>query len=412
MRLVRQRFDRTEISDFRQTLAAEIRDRLRTLTLARGARVAIGVGSRGVSPIGSVVRTVIAELRSVGAEPFVVPAMGSHGGGTAAGQAEVLARYGISESELGVPVTATMETVVLGRTASGAAVHLDAAAAAADGVVVIGRVKPHTGFRGRIESGLCKMLVIGLGNRRGAESMHAHPLAEVIPEAARLAISEARILFGVALVENAFDHPYVLEVSPPESFHDTDSRLLDVARDVLPRIPLDRLDVLVVDRMGKDISGSGMDPNVVGMWRRLTELPRQPAYRWLAVLGLTPASGGNAMGIGLADLTSRKLVDAIDPESTLANALTSMALMAAKLPLTLPTDADCWSTALDLAARGGDGEPLIARIANTMQLETFWLSDAACADLPPTCEIVEPASAFGFDAAGAIIETDAFAVRE
>ena len=412
MRLVRQRLDGTEVQDFEATLAASVRARLRELRLPHGARVAIGVGSRGVSPIVEVVSTLVAELREVGARPYVVPAMGSHGGGTAEGQARVLAGYGIDESQLGVPVRATMDTVVLGRTASGAEVHLDAAAAEVDGIVVIGRVKPHTGFRGRVESGLCKMLVVGLGNRTGAQSMHGHPLAAIIPEAAQLSLAHARVLFGVALVENAFDRPCVVEVVPPERFVDTDARLLEIARRVLPRVPLERLDVLLVDRMGKDISGTGMDPNVIGMWRRLPELPREPDYRWVAVLGLTEVSHGNAVGLGLADLVSRKLVEAMDPQATAANALTSMALLTAKVPVTLPTDRECYATALWLGARTGPGTPRTVRIANTLQLETFWAGENVLPDLPGTCEVVEPAGGFAFDPDGAIVEANAFAARD
>ena len=412
MRLVRQQFDRTEVQDWQATLAAGVRARLQEFALPTGARVAIAVGSRGVSPIGEVLGTLIAELRAAGAEPYIVPAMGSHGGGTAEGQAQVLAGYGIDEVQLGVPVRATMETEVLGRTPSGAAVHLDAAASEAHGIVVIGRVKPHTGFRGRIESGLCKLLVVGLGNRSGAESIHAHPLATVIPEAAQLAVAHARVLFGVALVENAFDRPCVVEVVPPERFLESDARLLEVARRVLPRIPLERLDVLLIDRMGKDISGTGIDPNVIGMWRRLPELPHEPDYRWVAVLGLTEASHGNAVGLGMADLVSRKLVEAMDPGATAANALTSMALLTAKVPLTLPTDRECYLTALRLGERTAGGPPRVVRIANTLQLETFWASECILPDLPASCAVVAPAGAFGFDPDGAIVESNAFAVRD
>ena len=346
-----------------------------------------------------------------GLRPFVVPAMGSHGGGTAEGQASVLADYGVHERSVGAPVRATMDTIEVGKTSSGITVHLDAEAAAADGVIVIGRVKPHTGFRGPIESGLCKMSVIGLGNRRGAESLHAHPLATGIPEAAALTVASGHLLCGVALVENAFDRPARAEVVAPEAFHATDEALLKLARDLMPRLPLDKLDGLLIDRMGKNISGSGMDPNVVGMWRRLGELERTPDYGWLAVLGLTPESHGNAVGIGLADLCSRKLADAIDHEALAMNTLTAMALHAAKVPLTLPTDRACYETVLHLAERSTN-EPLrIGRIRNTLDLETFWVSESVLRDLPGNCQVIEPTTPFGFDADDAIVETCAFEPR-
>ncbi len=411
MRLVRQRFDRSELPEFRQVLAERVRSRLADLAPAQGSTVAIGVGSRGISPIVSVLETLIAELRSAGASPFIVPAMGSHGGGTAEGQAGVLAEYGIDEDTLGVPVRATMDTVEIGRTASGAVVHLDAAAAAADGIVVIGRVKPHTSFRGPVESGLSKMLVIGFGNRAGAESIHAHPLAETIPTAAEVAVAQADVWFGVALVENAFDRPYSLEVVEPERFLETDRRLLEIANEVLPRIPLDRLDLLIVDRIGKNISGTGMDPNVIGMWRRLPELEREPDYGWIAALGLTDATHGNAVGIGMASMVSQKLVDAYDPAITAANVLTSMGLHLGNIPLTLPTDREAFDTGLWLARRTTGTDPRVGRIANTLELETFWLSEPAVPDLPDSCEVVEPAGEFGFAADGSIIEPAAFDAR-
>ena len=411
MVLVRQAFDTAELDDLEDHLTVGLRRQLERAALPPGASVAIAVGSRGVSPVVQVVQTLVRGLREAGLCPFVVPAMGSHGGGTAEGQASVLADYGVHEQAVGAPVRATMETVVLGTTISGITVHLDAEAAAADGVIVIGRVKPHTGFRGPIESGLCKMSVIGLGNRRGAESLHAHPLATGIPEAAALTVASGHLLCGVALVENAFDRPARAEVVPPEAFHATDERLLKLARELMPRLPLDKLDGLLIDRMGKNISGSGMDPNVVGMWRRLGELDRKPDYGWLAVLGLTPESHGNAVGIGLADLCSRKLADAIDHEALAMNTLTAMALHAAKVPLTLPTDRACYETVLHLATRSTSKALRIGRIRNTLELETFWVSEAVLDDLPGTCEVVESATPFGFDADNTIVEAGAFESR-
>ena len=409
MHLVRQQFDASEVPDFDERLAAEARSVLTAQGVRSGSRIAIAVGSRGVSPVARVVGIVSEAIRSLGAEPFIVPAMGSHGGGTAAGQAQVLAGYGVSEAALGVPVRATMETVELGATDDGVRVHMDAAAAAADGIVVIGRIKPHTSFRGPVESGLCKMLAIGLGNRRGAETIHAHDLAATIPAAARVALASAPVCLGVGLVENAFDRPHRLAVVGPEAFEATDRELLEVARGVLPRLPLDRLDLLVVDRMGKNVSGTGMDPNVIGMWRRFPELTHEPDYRWLAVLGLTEQSHGNAVGIGMADLTSRKLTDAIDPVPTHANVLTSMAVGMAKVPLTLPNDRECVAMGLALARRSSS-EPLrVARIASTMELEAFWLSEAALPDLPRSCDVLAGRSAFDFGEDGSIVEAGAYA---
>ena len=408
MSLVRQTFDSGEVIDLAGILAAGLQVQLARANLPVGATVAIGVGSRGVSPVVEVVRTLVDELRRAGLQPIVVPAMGSHGGGTAAGQEAVLTDYGVAEETVGAPIRATMETIELGRTPSGVIVHLDAAAASTDGVIVIGRVKPHTGFRGPVESGLCKMTAVGLGNRHGAESVHAHPLVTTIPEVAAVTVASGRLLCGVALVENAFDRPACVEVVAPDDFRETDERLLLVAQQLLPRLPIKRLDGLIVDRMGKNISGSGMDPNVIGMWRRLSELERTPDYGWLAVLGLTPQSHGNAVGMGLADLCSRKLVDAIDYEAVATNSLTAMALDAAKTPLTLPNDRICYETVMQLASRTVGHDLRIGRIKNTLELETFWLSEAVLDDLPSNCVVVQPTAPFGFDPDGSVIEEGAF----
>lgn len=377
---VRQRFPDDAIEDLEGAIAEGVRRWAvgrpeRLARLGRGASVAIAVGSRGVSPLFEVVSTVVRSLRDLELSPFVVPAMGSHGGGTAEGQREVLAGYGIEEGRLGVPVVSSMETVVLGETDAGVPVHIDANAARAGGVVVIGRVKPHTGFHGPVESGLCKMLAVGLGKASGARNMHAGGLAVAIPAAARLATARAPILFGVALVENAHDRPCRVEVAPPERFYDVDHALLEVARDKLPRVPLDEADLLIVDEMGKNVSGTGMDPNVIGMWRRFGG-ERMPNYARVAVLSLTRQSHGNATGLGLADFTTRRLVDAINWPETHLNALTALDPLICRVPMTLPDDRTCIDTALDLLRRStGKEHPSVVRIKNTLDLERLWVSE-------------------------------------
>ncbi len=395
---VRQYFPDDAIADLPAAIRAGIR--ALDLRLPPGAEVAIAVGSRGVSPILEVVTTIVDELRALGGAPFVVPAMGSHGGGTAEGQREVLAGYGIDEARLGVPVRSSMETVVLGATERGVPVHIDANAARAAGIVVIGRVKPHTGFRGPVESGLCKMLTVGLGKANGARHVHAGGLAETIPAAARVATNRAPVLFGVALVENAYDHPCRVEVVPPERFYDTDRALLAVARERLPRVPVDEADLLIVEEMGKNISGTGMDPNVVGMWRRFGG-ERTPNYARLAVLGLTRQSHGNATGLGLADFTTKRLVDAVDWRETHLNALTALDPLICRIPMTLPDDRTCVETALDLLRRQtGRDEPTVVRIKNTLELDHLWVSEPLVTKLRAPAEAVGPPAPLTFDAAG------------
>ncbi|MDP6182271.1 MAG: lactate racemase domain-containing protein [Gammaproteobacteria bacterium] len=367
---MRQEFDTREVTDLAGELVGGIRARLATSHAKPSESVAIGVGSRGVSPIREVVTTLIGELKSSGLRPFVVPAMGSHGGGTAEGQRHVLGEYGITESGVGAPVEATMETRCLGTTPGGVDVHLDLNAFHADHIVIIARVKPHTGFRSDIESGLCKMLAVGMGKRNGAANIHEGGLVETIPEAAAVAIDSGKVLFGVALVENAFDRPYLVRVPAPLDFHQTDRELLIEAKRILPRIPTARLDLLIVDEMGKDISGTGMDTNIIGMWRRIGG-ERIPDYGLLAVLRLRETSDGNAAGIGLADFTTQSLVDEIDRKQTYVNALTALAPFMARIPVTMATDRDCLEAAIGLAKRTAKSDLRVGRIKNTLELESF-----------------------------------------
>jgi hypothetical protein len=395
---IRQRFPADEVPDLVGTVRAGLRQLRLGERLGPGARVALGVGSRGVSPLREVVGAIVEELRAAGLTPFVVPAMGSHGGGTAEGQQAVLAGYGISEERLGVPVRSSMATVVVGRTPAGLPVHLDAEAAGAHGVVVLGRVKPHTGFQGEIESGLCKMLAVGLGKADGARAIHAAGLAGAIPAAAAVALAAAPVVAGVALVENAYDRPCRVAVVPPERFHATDRELLVEARRRFPRIPLEAADLVVVDEMGKNISGTGMDPNVIGMWRRFGG-ERRPDFARVAVLGLCPESHGNANGVGLADFTTRRLVDAVDWGETYLNALTALDPGIAKLPVTLESDRACLATALDVLARATGREPTVVRIKNTLELVDLCVSDSLVASLPGdgSVEVVGPPEPLRFD---------------
>ncbi len=402
---MRQEFDGSTVPDLEAELSKQIRDRLAKVPVSDGGTVAVGVGSRGVSPIRRVVSTVVAELKTAGLKPFVVPAMGSHGGSTAAGQQEVLQQYGISEQTVGCEVRATMETKILGRTPRNVQIHGDANAYAADHIVIIARVKPHTDFKADIESGLCKMLSIGLGKRTGAETIHAAGVAETIPEASEVALGTGKILFGVALVENAFDRPAVVRVAADGDFHGTDRELLVIAKRLLPRLPADSLHLLVVDEIGKNISGAGMDTNVVGTWRLHASSDRQPDYRFLAALRLTPESNGNASGIGMADFTTRALVDAIDIEVSNINAVTSLVTTSVRIPITFETDEICIETGVSVANRLEPGNPRIGRIKNTMELETFWVTQSVADELEQAgrAERFGKPQPFRFDSEGVLV---------
>jgi hypothetical protein len=268
-----------------------------------------------------------------------------------------------------------METVELGRAENGTVVHMDRLASEAFGTIVVGRVKPHTSFRAQIESGLCKMTAIGLGKLRGAECVHGAGLAETIPQAARVTIECGNLLMGLALVENASHELHTIRAVAPSAFHAADRELLGLASSLLPRVPFEQLDLLGVGWLGKNISGSGMDYNVLGMWRRIGG-PRVPDFCTIVVFDVTDESDGNAYGLGIADFTTRRLVDRMDPEKVYRNGLTAGigALGAMKIPVTLADDRQALEVALAVGAPGG--APRLALIRNTLELERLWVSEA------------------------------------
>ena len=375
---VRQRLPRERIDDVAASVRAELERIGLRQRLQPGWSVAITAGSRGIADIALVVRTVAEVVReafsgSAAAQPFVVPAMGSHGGATAEGQLHLLAEYGITESSVGAPIRASMDTRELGRLPSGAVVHFDAIAAAADATIVVNRVKAHTAFRGEIESGLCKMTAVGLGKQRGAEQIHAYGLRDQIPLAARLALERGNVVAGLALVENAAHALAVIRATPPDGFAATDRELLRTANDLLPRIPFEHLHLLVVGWLGKDVSGSGMDYNVVGMWRRIGGEP-VPKFETIAVLDLTEASDGNGLGVGIADFTTRRLFDKLDFRKMYLNGLTSGALAAIKVPIVLESDRQAMEVALHAVGQSADAR--VACVRSTLDLEELWVSQA------------------------------------
>lgn len=369
---VRQHFDTREIAD----AAAATRAALETLAperpWPRGGRVAITAGSRGIDRIVEILRAAAETVRARGAEPFVLGAMGSHGGSTAEGQREVLRGYGITEESVGCPVRTCVESEEVGRTAEGMPVLCSRLAREADGVLLVNRAKPHTILTGDLGSGLVKMAAIGLGGPRGADTLHAHGLPEGILPAARVLLERLPILGGLGVVENAADRICTLEAVPAGEIEATDRRLLAQARSLLPTIPFDPIHVLVVRRMGKNLSGTGMDPNVIGMHRRLGGAPARRIDRIVA-LDLTPESHGNAIGVGMADLITTRLCDRIDWRATYANGLTSGFFAGIKLPVALPTDREAFAAAL----KGFPPETLrLVVIEDTAHLERMLVSPA------------------------------------
>lgn len=397
---VRQHLTTDQITD----VPAHVRHQLAALPLAASIRpgmsVAVGVGSRGISCIGAVVTTLVEELVRLGARPYLVPAMGSHGGGTAEGQAEVLAGYGLGSDRLGVPIRSSMEALQIGATADGMPVYCDANALQADALIVVNRVKPHTAFRNRWESGLFKMLAVGLGKAQGAATLHRWGIGDAIPAAARLVIDKLPVVAGVAIVENGNHQPAIIEAIPAAAIERREPELLTAAWTHLPRIPLEPLDLLVLQEIGKDISGTGMDLNVVGMWRR-SGGPVTPDFRTIVALDLTPNSHGNAVGIGYCDLIPARLAEKVDWPATYTNCLTAGNFNGGKQPITLPTDRDALVAAL---SHTDANQARLVIAANTLDLGLLWVSEALLGDLAryPMLEQIGPAQPLAFDDIGAL----------
>ncbi len=383
LRLARQQRSAERLDDVPGAVRRAMRVAIEAAGPKRG-RIAVGVGSRGIANIRPIVTSVVTELRNAGFEPFVVPAMGSHGGGTPAGQVEVLESYGIAERTLGVPVLATSETTVIGEVA-GLPVAIDRHVVEAGAAFLVNRIKPHTDFRGPIESGICKMAAIGLSKQAGARSLHAlgpDGLRDVMPEFGRL-VARTVLVGGLAIVENEFDETMRIEALRPEDVGgERESALLELARAALPRVPFGELDVLVIERIGKDISGTGLDPNVTGRWAvgGLRE-PEPLPVRCIVALRLTAASHGNALGIGLVDFVSRQLADDVDLVKTYVNGLTSgwSGVGRTRLPIVLGTDRDAIATAASVSGRSGDVLRL-AWIQDTLHTRTIGISEGLWAE--------------------------------
>ncbi|ESS04366.1 MAG: DUF2088 family protein of unknown function [uncultured archaeon A07HR67] len=368
-------------------------DALPARNLPEGATVAVGVGSRGITDLVPVVGAVVARLRDRDLDPVVVPAMGSHGGATAEGQRGVLEAMGVTEESVGAPIDPRMETVVLGESEMGSPVHFSEVALEADATMVVNRVKAHTNFTGSFESGLIKMTTVGLGKQVGASAIHEQALVEgyvpVIESALEVIRSEVPLLGGVAVVENFEDETAEIEGVPAGDLPGAEAALLERASEYMPTLPYEDLDVLVVERIGKDVSGAGMDTNVIGRYQVLNaEEPETPRVRRILVLGLTEATHGNGQGIGLADLTTVDVVEELDLDQVYANALTSSSFSKARLPIALPTDELALAAAVSGAGPYDPEEARVAWIRDTGHLSEFRVSPALARDPPEHVEVV------------------------
>ncbi len=405
---LRQHFERPRVEDVAAAVRAELEALDLGQTIRPGQTVALTAGSRGVANIPLVLRTVAHYLRDLGARPFLVPAMGSHGGGTAEGQRKVIESYGITESYVGGPIRASMEVVSLGSTAEGFPVVLDRHASEADHIAVIGRVKPHTSYHGPIESGLMKMMMIGLGKHVGALEYHRIlldcPYDQVVRSVGRTILAHAPVAFGLALVENAYDETARVAAVRPADFERREEELLVLAKQWLARLPYHDADLLIVDEIGKEISGSGMDTNVVGRKRafRTATLEGQPQMRFIFVRGLSEKTHGNAAGIGLADFTTTRLVRAMNYRATVINCLTSGYPDSANLPVHFDSDREVLDAALAILGTRRAEEARILRIRNTLCLEEIEASEPCLAERagPVPFDVVGAPRALTFDAEG------------
>ena len=402
--LVRQNFADRRIAD----VPGEVRKQLSASPFAArlkpGARVAIGVGSRGITNLREIVHSVVAYFQDQGMQPFLFPAMGSHGAATAAGQAEVLAKYGITETSMGCPVVSQLEVVSLGKTADGIEAFMDKAAFESDGVMLIGRVKWHTDFSGKIESGLFKMMAIGLGKFAGARRYHTYAyklgLEHVIRSIGRQVLASGRIIGGLAILEDEYHHTAKLDAVPVEVMEQREEENVALVKTWMPRIPMD-LDVLILDELGKNISGAGMDTRIInrGVFGEYNPWPNTPKFDRIFVRDLSELTYNSAVGVGLADVVPQRLVDKIDWTPTAINCLTSNTLAAARTPVHFPTDRECIDRIVPTVGRFDPLDVTFGWVRNTLELANLALSENLREQIEanPLLEIVGGPQPFEFD---------------
>lgn len=402
--------EQTLPEEFISDLPAAVRRELSRMNLeakiTAGMTVAITAGSRGIHRIDEIISLVVEQVKALGGRPFVVPAMGSHGGATAAGQWELLRELNITAESVGAPIVSSLEVVQIGSTGCGVPVYIDRYAARADGIIVIARIKPHTDFRNIIESGLLKMLVIGLGKHKQAMAIHTFGVAglkKYIAPAAGLILEKTPVLMGLAVIENGRDQTAKIVALKPEEIEEQEPGLLREARTLMPRLPCNDLDILVVLEFGKDISGTGMDTNIIGR----VGIPGVDGFsglqtRYIVTLRLTEASHGNALGIGLADFTTERVMNAIDYPAMRENVITSTFIERGKIPLAFPDDRAAIESALRCLWNTEEQNARIVLIRNTKEIERFMVSESLLAELSAQAGIrqLSPLQELQFDADG------------
>jgi len=390
---IKNHFPENALSDVRST----IRKNLHSLKglIKNDSSIAVAVGSRGIDNLTTVVRQVVDFIKDQGARPFIVPAMGSHGGASAKGQAEVLAGYGINEQSMGVRIKSSMKVVEFPNDGLKTRIFIDKYAHDSDGIILINKIKPHTDFHATYESGLVKMAVIGLGKERGAEAIHhfgVYGLTKLIPQVAQKIFGSNKILAGIALIENAQDKTMMIKAMKGTEILQEEPKLLEIARQNRPVFPVDKFDVLIIDRMGKNISGVGVDTNIIGRLKIYGQKePISPDIKSIVIADITDESHGNATGIGLADIITRRLFDKIDFSATYKNIATSSFLDRAKIPFVAENDLDALELALRNSGQPDAGRERIIRIQDTLHLDEIFVSDPILSDIKqnPQIEILK-----------------------
>ena len=407
---VRQSFNKEHLEDIEGTVAREFAKAEIRAQVKPGMRVALAVGSRGIRNLSRIVKCVVDQLLALGAEPFIVAAMGSHGGGTLEGQLEILHTYGITQEAMGIPVIANNDVELLGSTSRGIQVYFDKLCLEqADLVIPINRVKTHTSFKGCVESGLCKKLVVGLGGPGGAGQFHSLGQAELprlLVEVTKVILGKMPVLGGVAIVENAYEETARIKAIPAEALIEEEIRLLAWSKSLMPALPTDRLHGLIVEEMGKNFSGTGVDTNIIGRLRITGEPEMEsPRIRYVSVLDLSEASHGNATGVGLVDFVTRRLVDKIDRKATYLNNLTTTFVTRAFTPLWFDTDREMLETMMFCLRSVPLAETRLILIPNTLYLADCYVSEAILPELADTgrFEVVGPLRELAFDAQGNLI---------
>ena len=409
---IHQVFDAPRVTRIEEELNRELTSIQTHFQLKKGMRIAITAGSRGIAHIDRILKTLIQFLQEKGAKPFLFPAMGSHGGGTAEGQLEILKSLNITEESIGAPILSSMEVVEIGRSSFGFPILVDKHAAEADGIIVVNRIKPHTEFEGPIESGLMKMIAIGMGKHKGCLEVHKQTVhygyREVIPEIGGVILEKLPFLFGVAIVENVYDQTGMIQAILPSRFLLEEKRLLAQAKNLMARLPFDKVDVLIVDQMGKNISGTGMDTNVIGRIMFIGEKePDRPKITRVVVLDLTEESHGNAVGIGLADYTTQRLVNKIDSWTTSTNAITAMTPEKGRIPITLATEREAIDAALNTIGAVDPEKARVIHIKNTLEIGELDVSEAFLKEVEGrrNLKVLKDLGPLSFDEGGEIVHT-------